>query len=71
MVLGHDLQVVAVLETGEEIVAIQRRTGDERLNEIGPGDKVWLRWSPTAALLLGPADGAAAPRTAEPAEVQA
>ena len=48
-----------VLETGEEIVALQRRAGDERLEELSPGDKLWLGWSPTAALLLGPADGAA------------
>ena len=71
MVLGHDLQIVAVLETGEEIVAVQRRAGDERLNEVGSGDRVWLEWSPTAALLLGPADGAGGVAAAEPVEVQA
>jgi len=71
MVLGHDLQIVAVLETGEEIVAIQRRAGDERLGDVGGGDRVWLDWSPDAALLLGPADGASERRTAEPVEVQA
>src|SRR5918998_1593737 len=42
MVLGHDVQVVARLETGEEIVAVQRRTGDDHLAGISPGDKVWL-----------------------------
>jgi len=71
MVLGHDLQVVAELETGEEIVAVQRRAGDERLDGIGAGDELWLAWSPTAALLLGPADGASDARPAEPVEVQA
>jgi spermidine/putrescine transport system ATP-binding protein len=70
MVLGHNLQIVAVLETGEEVVALQRRAGDERLAGIAPGDKLWLGWSPTAALLLGPANGAAA-TTAEPLELQA
>jgi spermidine/putrescine ABC transporter ATP-binding subunit len=70
MVLGHNLQIVAVLETGEEIVARQRRAGDEGLAGIGPGDKLWLGWSPTAALLLGPANGAR-PTTAEPLELQA
>jgi spermidine/putrescine ABC transporter ATP-binding subunit len=70
MVLGHNLQIVAVLETGEEIVARQRRAADEALVDIGPGDKLWLDWSPTAALLLGPANGAA-PTTAEPLELQA
>jgi spermidine/putrescine transport system ATP-binding protein len=71
MVLGHHLQIVAVLETGEEIVARQRRAGDEGLSALAPGDKLWLGWSPTAALLLGPANGATDPRSAEPLEVQA
>ena len=31
MVLGHHLQIVAVLETGDTIVALQRRAGDEDL----------------------------------------
>jgi spermidine/putrescine transport system ATP-binding protein len=70
MVLGHNLQIVAVLETGEEIVARQRRAGDERLAGIGPGDKLWLDWSPAATLLLGRADGAGA-AAAEPLELQA
>jgi spermidine/putrescine transport system ATP-binding protein len=60
MVLGHNLQIVAVLQTGEEIVARQRRAGEEGLGGISPGDKVWLGWSPAAALLLGPANGASA-----------
>jgi spermidine/putrescine transport system ATP-binding protein len=71
MVLGHHLQIVAVLETGEEIVARQRRAGDEGLSALGAGDKLWLGWSPKAALLLGPANGATDPRSAEPLEVQA
>jgi spermidine/putrescine transport system ATP-binding protein len=71
MVLGHHLQIVAVLETGEEIVARQRRAGDEELGELAAGDKLWLGWSPKAALLLGPANGATDPRSAEPLEVQA
>jgi spermidine/putrescine transport system ATP-binding protein len=70
MVLGHNLQIVAVLETGEEIVARQRRAGDETLTDIEPGDKLWLGWGPTAALLLGPANGASA-TAAEPLELQA
>ena len=70
MVLGHNLQIVAVLETGEEIVARQRRAGDEGLSDVGPGDKLWLGWSPTAALLLGPANGAG-PTAVEPLELQA
>jgi spermidine/putrescine ABC transporter ATP-binding subunit len=58
MVLGHHVQIVATLDSGEELVALQRRAADERLEAVGAGDKVWLGWSPTAALLLGPADGA-------------
>src|SRR5829696_3675145 len=71
MVLGHHVQVVARLETGEEVVALQRRAGDEQLEEVGAGDKVWLGWSPTAALLLGPANGSADSILADPVEVQA
>ena len=71
MVLGHHVQVVARLETGDEIVALQRRAGDEHLEELAPGDKVWLRWSPTAALLLGPANGLGDAVSADPVEVQA
>jgi spermidine/putrescine transport system ATP-binding protein len=70
MVLGHNLQIVAVLETGEEMVARQRRAGDERLSDIAPGDKLWLGWSPTAALLLGPVNGMSATAVA-PLELQA
>ncbi len=71
MVLGHYLQIVAVLETGEEVVARQRRAGDEGIGDVSPGDKLWLGWSPTAAMLLGPANGATDPRSAEPLELQA
>src|SRR5215204_553673 len=71
MVMGHHLQIVAVLETGEEVVARQRRTGDESLHGLAAGDKLWLGWSPTATLLLGPAERAAGATSAEPVEVQA
>jgi spermidine/putrescine transport system ATP-binding protein len=71
MVLGHDVQVVAALETGEEIVSIQRRAEDGQLDVIRAGDAVRLSWSPTAALLLGPADGDGVGAADEPAEVQA
>jgi spermidine/putrescine ABC transporter ATP-binding subunit len=70
MVLGHHVQVVALLE-GEEVVALQRRAGDERLEHVGPGDTIWLGWSPAAAMLLGPADGSGEPLAADPVEVQA
>jgi spermidine/putrescine ABC transporter ATP-binding subunit len=70
MVLGHNLQIVAVLDSGEELVALQRRAGDERLAGIAPGDKLWLGWSPTAALLLGPVNGVGE-KSPEPLELQA
>jgi hypothetical protein len=65
------VQVVARLESGDELVALQRRAGDERLEEIRVGDRLWIEWSPTAALLLGPVDAAEYDRSAEPLEVQA
>jgi spermidine/putrescine transport system ATP-binding protein len=71
MVLGHHVQVVARLETGDEIVALQRRARDEQLEELKPGDHVWLEWSPAAALLLGPVEGAGDAVAADPVEVQA
>jgi spermidine/putrescine transport system ATP-binding protein len=71
MVLGHHVQVVALLESGHEMVALQRRAGESELERIRPGDKVWLGWSPTASLLLGPADGSPTHRKADPVEVQA
>src|SRR4051812_44801071 len=66
MVLGHDLQVVARLEGGADVMARQPRTGEEGLAALAPGDKVWLSWSPAAALLLGPADGDRSPENATP-----
>src|SRR5215216_820067 len=57
MVLGHHVQVVALLQNGDEVVALQRRAGGEHLETLAAGDRVWLGWSPTAALLLGPANG--------------
>ncbi len=50
---------------------MQRRAGEERIDEIGSGDQVWLDWSPTAALLLGPVEGSPAAAAADPVEIQA
>ena len=70
--MGHHLQIVATLETGEEVVARQRRAGDEGLHGLAAGDKLWLGWSPTATLLLGPVGRRRSAATAaEPLEVQA
>jgi spermidine/putrescine transport system ATP-binding protein len=71
MVLGHHVQVVARLDGGDEVVALQRRAGGEHLETLGAGDKVWLGWSPTATLLLGPVNGFGDAITADPVEVQA
>jgi spermidine/putrescine transport system ATP-binding protein len=66
MVLGHDLQVVARLDGGAEVMARQPRTGDDGVSAVMPGETVRLSWSPTAALLLGPADGVHPPTSATP-----
>ena len=71
MVMGHHLQIVATLETGEEVLARQRRAGEEGLDALSAGDKLWLGWSPTATLLLGPVDGSEPAADSEPLEVQA
>jgi spermidine/putrescine ABC transporter ATP-binding subunit len=71
MVLGHHVQVVAALESGEQIVALQRRAGDEEHERFEPGASVRLGWSPSSAMLLGPADGAAETAARDPLEVQA
>jgi ABC-type Fe3+/spermidine/putrescine transport system ATPase subunit len=71
MVLGHHLQVVARLDGGAEMLARQRRAGDEGLTGLAPGDRLWLGWSPAAAMLLGPVDGASPARVDEPLELQA
>ena len=68
MVLGHDVQVVARLPGGPEVVALQRRAGDDGVGALAPGGRLWLDWSHAPALLLGPADAgptsAARPRRA-------
>jgi spermidine/putrescine ABC transporter ATP-binding subunit len=53
MVLGHEVQVVARLEAGDEILARQSRAGDDGVEGLGAGDRVWLEWDERAALLLG------------------
>jgi spermidine/putrescine transport system ATP-binding protein len=59
MVLGHDVQVLARLGDGAEVVARQPRAGaDAGLAALAPGDPVRLRFA-DAALVLGPAEQAA------------
>src|SRR4051794_4942930 len=72
MVLGHHLQVVARLESGAEVMARQPRTGDDGVAGVAAGDKLWLTWSPSPALLLGPANGdRPTSDTAQPLELPA
>src|SRR3954468_16210217 len=72
MVLGHHLQVVARLEGGTEVMARQRRAGDDSVAAVAPGDKLWLTWGDSAALLLGPANGdRPASASAQPLELPA
>src|SRR4051794_36403027 len=72
MVLGHHLQVVAMLEGGAEVMARQPRTGDDGVAGVAAGDKLWLTWSPSPALLLGPANGdRPTSDTAQPLELPA
>jgi spermidine/putrescine transport system ATP-binding protein len=67
MVLGHDVQVLARLADGTEVVARQPRTGSEAgLAALEPGAAVRLRFA-DAALVLGPADDDPAPRAVAPA----
>jgi len=67
---GHDVQVVARLRGGPEVVALQRRARDDGVGALAPGERLWLDWSTAPALLLGPADAGptSAARPAEPLE---
>src|SRR4051794_11846384 len=71
MVLGHHLQVVARLESGAEVMARQPRAGGEGMVSFATGDRVRLRWTPTAALLLGRAGDTQTTQTREPLELPA
>jgi spermidine/putrescine transport system ATP-binding protein len=78
MVLGQDIQTVARLADGSEVVARQRRAGSEDLAGLSPGASVHLEWPARSALLLGPAGPdavsappGAVPAAAEPQEVRA
>ena len=71
MVLGHDLQIVAVLQTGEEIVARQRRTGDEGLGEISPRRQAVARLEPHGGAAAGTRERRERTRRPEPLELQA
>ena len=72
MVLGHHLQIVAVLETGEEIVARQRRTGDEGLERHRPRRQALARLEPDRRAAARSRERRERPRARpSPLEVQA
>jgi spermidine/putrescine transport system ATP-binding protein len=59
MVVGHELQVVARLAGGGQLMARQPRDVDPLLEAVAPGERVRLTWPPTAAMLLGPSEATA------------
>ena len=65
-----DLDVLALRGDGRRAHE-HPRAEDEGLDGLSPGDKLWLGWSPTATLLLGPVDGSEPATSSEPLEVQA
>jgi len=57
MYLGDQIQIVAQLTGGENVlVREQRASADPALDAIHPGDVIALRWDEAAPLLLGAAD---------------
>jgi spermidine/putrescine ABC transporter ATP-binding subunit len=64
MVLGDQVQLIAELPGGRQIVAREQRAAAGAVVErLSAGDAVLVRWSPEAAMLLGgdaPPDGSAA-----------
>jgi ABC-type Fe3+/spermidine/putrescine transport system ATPase subunit len=60
MYLGDQIQIVAALATGDNIVLReQRASADPALDTIHPADRIALHWDEAAPLLLGEAAQAA------------
>jgi spermidine/putrescine transport system ATP-binding protein len=56
MYLGDQIQIVAELAGGRNVVVREQRVGaDPTLDTINPGDQIALSWDETAPLLLGEA----------------
>jgi spermidine/putrescine transport system ATP-binding protein len=56
MYLGDQIQIVAQLAGGRNVVVREQRVGaDPTLDTINPGDQISLSWDETAPLLLGEA----------------
>jgi spermidine/putrescine ABC transporter ATP-binding subunit len=64
MYLGDQIQIVATLVTGDNVVIReQRASADPALDSLHPGDKIAVSWDRTAAVLLGePALATASPK---------
>jgi len=60
MVVGHELQLVVVMEDGTKVVSRQSRTDTAVGEALEPGTRVWLEIAPGAAVVLGPAQPAQA-----------
>jgi hypothetical protein len=53
MILGDQVQLIAELPGGGQIVAReQRAAAGAMVEQLSPGDAVVVRWSPEAAMLL-------------------
>jgi len=59
MLVGHEVQVLARLRNGAELLTVQHRATDPELAFVDHGDAIVLTWAPEAPALLGPADAAA------------
>ncbi len=56
MYLGDQIQIVATLISGTDVVVREQRVGaDPALDTIHPGDRIALHWDESAPLLLGEA----------------
>jgi spermidine/putrescine transport system ATP-binding protein len=56
MYLGDEVQVVAMLDDGTQMIIREQRAGTEASHEaIRPGDPITIQWEPTAPVLLAEA----------------
>jgi spermidine/putrescine transport system ATP-binding protein len=71
MVLGHHVQVVARLETGDEVVALQRRAGDARVERVTAATESDSTGARPRRCCSGPVDEPSEAPPAEPVEARA
>jgi hypothetical protein len=53
MYLGDQVQLVAELPDGRQLIAREQRSQTESVSRLEPGDAVRVRWDESAPLLLG------------------